>query len=187
MLFSKLPPNYPKDTEKLILEAEDALEKTIAFMQSTADAGAVGVHMVDGKGMFLDESKRGVPGFSTSLFKFLGLHKLLPKSATFNHYYLGSFDKEKRHEVEVLVGAFMLIRKSILEKIGLLDERFFMYWEDTDFCIRIRENGFKNYYLGDVKIIHYKGESNKRHTLSFTIGFNKSMIAFVKKHFYLKD
>lgn len=162
---------------------EDALEKTIAFMHSTADAGAVGVHMVDGKGMFLDESKRGVPGFSTSLFKFLGLHKLLPKSATFNHYYLGSFDKEKRHEVEVLVGAFMLIRKSILEKIGLLDERFFMYWEDTDFCIRIRENGFKNYYLGDVKIIHYKGESNKRHTLSFTIGFNKSMIAFVKKHF----
>jgi GT2 family glycosyltransferase len=165
------------------LVEEDALEKTIAFMQSTADAGAVGVNMVDGKGMFLDESKRGIPGFSTSIFKFLGLHKLLPKSSTFNHYYLGSFDKDKRHEVEVLVGAFMLIRKSIFENIGLLDERFFMYWEDTDFCIRIRENGFKNYYLGDVKIIHYKGESNKRHTLSFTIGFNKSMIAFVKKHF----
>lgn len=165
------------------LVQEDALEKTISFMQLTADAGAVGVHMVDGKGMFLDESKRGTPDFRTSLFKFLGLHKLLPKSATFNHYYLGNLDKNTEHEVEVLAGAFMLIRRSVFKKVSLLDERFFMYWEDTDFCMRIRENGFKNYYLGEVKIIHYKGESNKRHTLSFTIGFNKSMIAFVKKYF----
>ncbi|MEE2700052.1 MAG: glycosyltransferase [Bacteroidota bacterium] len=165
------------------LVEENVLEKTVAFMQSTKDAGAVGVHMVDGKGKFLDESKRGIPGFSTSLFKFLGLHKLLPTSTTLNHYYLGNLDKNKQHEVEVLVGAFMLIRKSVLDNIGLLDERFFMYWEDTDFSMRIRENGFKNYYIGDVKIIHYKGESNKRHTLGFTLSFNRSMIAFVKKHF----
>ena len=143
------------------LVEEDALEKTVAFMQSKEDAGAVGVHMVDGKGKFLDESKRGVPRFSTSLFKFLGLHKFLPRSATFNHYYLGNLDKNKQYEIEVLAGAFMLIRKSLLDKIGLLDEQFFMYWEDVDLCMRISERSYKNYYLGDVRIIHYKGESNK--------------------------
>ena len=165
------------------LVEEDALEKAVAFMEKQKDAGTVGVQMIDGKGQFLDESKRGIPNFKTSLFKFLGLHKFFAKSKTFNHYYLGNLDKNKRHEVEVLVGAFMLIRKSVLDKIGILDEQFFMYWEDTDLCIRITENGYKNYYLGDIKIIHYKGESNKRHSLSFTIGFNKSMLAFVKKHF----
>ena len=165
------------------LVEEDAFEKAISFMSEEKEVGAVGVQMVDGKGKFLDESKRGIPNFQTSLFKFLGLHKFFSNSKTLNNYYLGNLDKDKRHEVEVLVGAFMLIRKSVLDEVGLLDEQFFMYWEDTDLCMRIAEKGYKNYYLGDIKIIHYKGESNKRHTLSFTIGFNKSMIAFVKKHF----
>ena len=165
------------------LVEEDALEKSVTFMSDNKEAGAVGVQMVDGKGKFLDESKRGVPNFRTSLFKFLGFHRFFPKSKLLNHYYLGFFEKDQRHEVEILVGAFMLIKKSVLDKVGLLDEQFFIYWEDTDLSIRISETGYKNYYLGDVKIIHYKGESNKRHTLDFTIGFNRSMLAFVKKHF----
>ena len=165
------------------LVEEDAFEKAAFFMSEEKEVGAVGVQMIDGKGEFLDESKRGIPDFQTSIFKFLGLYKFFPNSKILNNYYLGNLDKNKRHEVEVLVGAFMLIRRSVLDKIGLLDEQFFMYWEDTDLCMRIVKKGYKNYYLGDVKIIHYKGESNKRHTLSFTIGFNKSMLSFVKKHF----
>ena len=165
------------------LVEEEAFEKSLAFIEKQINVGAVGVQMVDGKGKFLEESKRGIPDFETSLFKFLGLHKFFPKSKTFNHYYLGNLSKDERHKVEVLVGAFMLLRKSVLDEVGFLDEQFFMYWEDTDLCIRIGEKGYKIYYLGDIKIIHYKGESNKRHTLSFTISFNKSMLAFVKKHF----
>ena len=80
----------------------------------------------------------------------------------------------------------MLIRRSVLDEVGLLDEQFFMYWEDTDLCMRVADKGYKIYYLGDIKIIHYKGESNKRHTLSFTIGFNKSMVSFEKKTEYHK-
>lgn len=163
--------------------AEDTISNVLEFMQSHEDAGAVGVQMVDGRGKFLNESKRGIPNFRTSLFKFLGLHKIFPNSPTFNHYYLGHLDKEKTHEVDVLVGAFMMIRSSVVEKVGILDEQFFMYWEDTDWCIRIRNSGYKIYYLGNEKIIHYKGESNKRHTLNFTLEFNRSMISFVKKHF----
>lgn len=162
---------------------EDAIEKAIFFMANDNKVGAIGVHMVDGTGRFLDESKRGIPDFLTSLFKFVGLYKIFPRSGFLNKYYLGNLNKNDRNQVEVLVGAFMLIRRSVLNKVGLLDEQFFMYWEDTDLSMRITKNGYKNYYLGDIKIIHYKGESNKRHTLSFTIGFNKSMISFVKKHF----
>mgnify|MGYP003950702887 CR=1 FL=1 len=165
------------------LVEEDAFEKVISFMSEKKEVGVVGVQMIDGKGKFLDESKRGIPDFQTSFFKFLGMHKFFPNSQILNNYYLGNLDKDKRHEVEVLAGAFMLIRKSVLDEVGLLDEKFFMYWEDTDLCMRVADKGYKIYYLGDIKIIHYKGESNKRHTLSFTIGFNKSMVSFVKKHF----
>ncbi len=165
------------------LVEEDAFKKAISFMSEKKEVGVVGVQMIDGKGKFLDESKRGIPNFQTSFLKFLGLHKFSPNSQTLNNYYLGNLDKDKRHEVEVLAGAFMLIRKSVLDEVGLLDEKFFMYWEDTDLCMRVADKGYKIYYLGDIKIIHYKGESNKRHTLSFTIGFNKSMVSFVKKHF----
>ena len=128
------------------LVEEDAFEKAISFMSEEKEVGAVGVQMVDGKGKFLDESKRGIPDFQTSLFKFLGLHKFFSNSKTLNNYYLGNLDKDKRHEVEVLVGAFMLIRKSVLDEVGLLDEQFFMYWEDTDLCMRIAEKGYKNYF-----------------------------------------
>ena len=165
------------------LVEEDAFEKAICFMSEKKEVGVVGVQMIDGKGKFLDESKRGIPDFQTSFLKFLGLNKFFPNSQTLNSYYLGNLDKDKRHEVDVLAGAFMLIRKSVLNVVGRLDEQFFMYWEDTDLCMRIADKGYKIYYLGDIKIIHYKGESNKRHTLNFTIGFNKSMLSFVKKHF----
>ena len=165
------------------LVEEDAFEKAIFFMSERKEVGVVGVQMIDGKGKFLDESKRGIPDFQTSFLKFLGIHKFFPNSQTLNNYYLGNLDKDKRHEVDVLAGAFMLIRKSVLNVVGRLDEQFFMYWEDTDLCMRIADKGYKIYYLGDIKIIHYKGESNKRHTLNFTIGFNKSMLSFVKKHF----
>ena len=164
------------------LVEEEAFEKSIAFIEKQINVGAVGVQMVDGKGKFLEESKRGIPDFKTSLFKFLGLHKFFPKSKTFNHYYLGNLSKDERHEVEVLVGAFMLLRKSVLDEVGFLDEQFFMYWEDTDLCIRIGEKGYKIYYLGDIKIIHYKGESTKKGSLNYVRTFYKAMIIFAQKH-----
>ena len=165
------------------LVEEDAIRKAMEFIQKDSDIGAVSVQMIDGQGKFLNESKRGIPDFRTSLCKFLGLHKLFPKSKIFNNYYLGYKAKDERHEIKILVGAFMFVNKKILDKVGLFDEQFFMYWEDTDLSMRINEKGYKNYYLGDIKMIHYKGESNKRHTIRFTLRFNRSMIAFVEKHF----
>ncbi|MCL2512194.1 MAG: glycosyltransferase family 2 protein, partial [Bacteroidales bacterium] len=110
----------------------DTFIKIVDFMDAHPDAGALGVKMVDGTGKFLPESKRGLPTPAVAFYKIFGLARLFPKSKRFGRYHLGFLDKEQTHEVEVLSGAFMLLRKEALEKAGLLDEDFFMYGEDID-------------------------------------------------------
>ena len=109
---------------------EDTLDKTIAFMDTHPRAGGLGVKMIDGAGNFLPESKRGLPTPFVAFSKAFGLSKLFPNSETFNRYHLGYLDKDKTHEIEILAGAFMLMRKKVLDEVGLLDETFFMYGED---------------------------------------------------------
>src|SRR5690606_37482330 len=145
---------------------EDTCEKTIAFMDAPPEAGALGLKMLDGKGNFLPESKRGLPTPLVAFFKTFGLSSLFPKSKLFNRYHLGYLDENETHEVDVLAGAFMLLRKTVLDKAGLLDEDFFMYGEDIDLSYRIQKSGFKNYYFPHTRIIHYKGESTKKGSLN---------------------
>ncbi len=161
----------------------DTFEKCVAFMDAHPDAGALGVKMIDGAGNFLPESKRGLPTPFVAFYKAFGLSKLFPTSKTFNRYHLGYLDKEETHEVEVLAGAFMLLRKSVLDEIGLLDETYFMYGEDIDLSYRITKAGYKNYYFADTTIIHYKGESTKKGSLNYVRTFYNAMIIFSQKHF----
>ena len=162
---------------------EDTFEKVVAFMDAHPDAGGLGVKMLDGKGNFLPESKRGLPTPSVAFYKIFGLSKLFPKSKTFGKYHLGFLDKDKTHEVEILSGAFMLMRKSALDKVGLLDETFFMYGEDIDLSYRIILGGYKNYYFPETRIIHYKGESTKKSSVNYVFVFYRAMVIFAEKHF----
>lgn len=162
---------------------EDTFEKAIRFLDEKRDAGALGVMMLDGKGNFLPESKRGLPTPSVAFYKIFGFAKLFPKSKIFGKYHLGYLDKNKIHEVDVLSGAFMLIRKAVLDKIGLLDETFFMYGEDIDISYRITQAGYKNYYFPETRIIHYKGESTKKSSVNYVLVFYNAMRVFAKKHF----
>tara|TARA_Y100000589_G_scaffold80816_2_gene74705 strand:- start:372 stop:2318 length:1947 start_codon:yes stop_codon:yes gene_type:complete len=161
---------------------EDTLIKTIDFMDKKPRSGAVGVKMIDGKGNFLPESKRSFPKPSVAFYKIFGLSSLFPKSRKFGQYHLGHLSEFKNHEVDVLSGAFMLIRKRTIEKVGLLDEMFFMYGEDIDMSYRIKLKGYKNYYISDTKIIHYKGESTKKSSVNYVFVFYRAMIIFAKKH-----
>lgn len=131
--------------------AEDTFEKCIAFMDSHADAGALGVHMIDGRGNFLPESKRGLPTPAVAFYKTFGLAALFPKSKVFGKYHLGFLPEHETNEADILSGAFMFMRKSALDKTGLLDETFFMYGEDVDLSYRIVKAGYKNYYFADTK------------------------------------
>ncbi|MEI8047618.1 MAG: glycosyltransferase [Bacteroidota bacterium] len=165
----------------------DTFAKIIGFMDSHADAGGLGVKMVDGTGRFLPESKRGLPTPTVAFYKIFGLARLFPKSKTFNKYHLGYLDKDKTHQVEILAGAFMLVRKSVLDQVGLLDEAFFMYGEDIDLSYRIIKAGYHNYYYPETRIIHYKGESTKKGSLNYVFVFYNAMIIFAKKHFSAKN
>jgi O-antigen biosynthesis protein len=166
---------------------EDTFAKVITFMDEHPQAGGLGVKMIDGSGKFLPESKRGLPSPDVAFYKIFGLSALFPRSKTFGRYHLGYLNKNEIHEVEILSGAFMLIRKSVLDKTGLLDEDYFMYGEDIDISYRILKAGYKNYYFPKTKIIHYKGESTKKSSINYVFVFYRAMAIFARKHFSEKN
>ncbi len=165
----------------------DTLQLTVDFMDNHSDAGGLGVMMLDGKGNFLPESKRGLPTPAAAFYKIFGLSRLFPHSKRFSAYHLGHLDKNQTHEIEVLSGAFMMLRRKVLDKVGLLDEDFFMYGEDIDLSYRILKGGYKNYYFPGTRIIHYKGESTKKDSINYVFVFYKAMIIFAGKHFSEKN
>jgi GT2 family glycosyltransferase len=165
---------------------EDAFEKCIEFMDANPKAGGLGVKMIDGNGIFLPESKRGLPTPSVSFYKIFGLSTLFPRSERFAKYHLGYLKENETNEIEVLSGAYMWMRKTVLDQVGYLDEAFFMYGEDIDLSYRITEAGYKNYYFPKTRIIHYKGESTKKGSINYVFVFYNAMIIFSKKHFAKK-
>ncbi|PKP34368.1 MAG: glycosyl transferase family 2 [Bacteroidetes bacterium HGW-Bacteroidetes-17] len=161
----------------------DSLTKPLLFMDAHPEAGSLGVKMIDGNGKFLPESKRGLPTPAAAFYKMSGLSKLFFPSRIFGKYYLDQLNKDEIQSVHVLTGAYMLIRKSVLEKTGYFDEQFFMYGEDVDLSHRIIQAGYKNYYFPKARIIHYKGESTKKESIEYVYSFYKAMLIFSKKHF----
>lgn len=162
---------------------EDCLKRSISFFESHSEAGAVGVKMIDGHGMFLKESKRAFPSPVTSLFKLFGFATLFPKSKLFSKYHLGFLDENRNHEVDVLAGAFLMVRREVLQQLNGFDEIFFMYGEDIDLSYRIQQLGFKNYYLADTCILHFKGESTRKGSLNYIRMFYRAMSIFVSRHY----
>ncbi len=165
---------------------EDTFSKIVHFMDNHPEAGALGVKMIDGNGEFLPESKRGLPTPLVAFYKIAGLSALFPHSRKFGRYHLKYLNKEKIHEVDVLSGAFMMVRKKVVDQIGGLDETFFMYGEDIDWSYRITRAGYKNIYFPGTTIIHYKGESTKKESINYVVVFYNAMIIFAQKHFARK-
>lgn len=162
---------------------ENCFENCITFIQSKNNSIACGVKMIDGSGNFLKESKRSFPSPATSFYKLSGLALFFPRSKIFSKYHLGFLDKTSNHEVDVLSGAFMMVPKKIIEKVGAFDENFFMYGEDIDLSYRIQKAGYKNFYFAETTIIHFKGESTQKESIKYVQMFYKAMSIFVKKHY----
>lgn len=161
---------------------ESVLSEACRFLDDHPDAGALGVKMLDGDGRFLPESKRGFPSPWVSFCKIFGLAKIFPRSPRFGRYHLRYLDENEINRVDVLSGAFMLLRRSTLDRCGLLDEQFFMYGEDIDLSYRMTLTGQHNYYL-PLRIIHYKGESTKTESLRYVRIFYQAMLIFLRKHY----
>lgn len=163
--------------------SKNTIEESLDFIYSNENVGALGVKMIDGKGHFLEESKRGFPSLSASIFKLTGIYKLFRSSSYFNAYYMGHLSRDLSSKVEVLCGAFMLMPSKIYREVGGLDERYFMYGEDIDLSYQIKKAGYDIWYFPESSIIHYKGESTKKASIKYYKTFYNAMLLFVQKNF----
>jgi GT2 family glycosyltransferase len=165
------------------IATEDCLKNCIEYMDNNLGIGALGckVELPDGR---LDHAcKRGFPTPEASLYYLLKLHKLFPKSKKFGQYDATYLPEDEINEVDCLVGAFMMVRRETIDQIGLLDEDFFMYGEDIDWCFRIKASGWKNIYYPLARIIHHKGASSRKRRFMTVYEFHRAMILFYKKHY----
>lgn len=165
---------------------EETLQVMLDFMEEQPKVGASGCKVVLPDGSLDKACRRSFPTPQASLYHFLGLTKLFPDNSRFNQYQLGHLDPDKDYPVDCLVGAFMLLRRDVIEQVGLLDEKFFMYGEDIDWCYRIKEAGWDIHYYPYTSIIHYKGASSRRKPFKIIYEFHRAMILFHRKHFAKK-
>lgn len=156
--------------------AEDTFRQCLHYFKSLDKPGALGVYLMDGTGNFLPESKRNLPTPKRSLLKLLGL------TSKKNGYYARNIGAEAKGEVAILVGAFMLLKRSVYAQVQGFDEDYFMYGEDIDLSYKLQKVGYTNYYLGSSTVLHYKGESTSRNS-DYYKRFYGAMRIFYGKHF----
>ena len=161
---------------------EDCLHKCLSQMEKNIDLGALGCKVVLPDGKLDHACKRGFPTPKASLYYLLKLYK--KDSIKYGQYDALHLREDEVGEVDCLMGAFMLMPKDALNKVGLLDEDFFMYGEDIDLCYRIKEGGYKILYYPKAQIIHYKGGSSKKKRTKVIYDFHQAMWIFYKKHYY---
>ena len=162
--------------------AENTFEKIASFLAMTENVGIVGVKLIDGTGNFLPESKRGIPTPWVAFTKITGLYKIFPKSRIFGKYYAQHLSENETGKVDILVGAFMVMKRNLYNEIGGFDENCFMYSDDIDLSYRVLKTGKSNYYFDGTSVIHYKGESTVKDG-TYMKRFQEAMNFFYKKHF----
>ncbi len=163
---------------------EDTFSRLIKFMDTHSDAGAATCKILNPDGSFSIDARHSIPTPLTALWKLLGLNRLFPRSKIFGRYNMTYLDPDETNIVDAISGSFMMIRRAAYETTGPLDEDYFMFCEDIDYCYRITQHNWKIYYVPETSIIHYKGESTKKDNLDYVINFNKSLYLFYKKHFH---
>jgi GT2 family glycosyltransferase len=162
--------------------AEDTFNRILAFAEKQENLGIVGCKLIDGSGNFLPESKRGIPTPFVALTKIFGLYKLFPNWELFNRYYAQHLSENETGKVDILVGAFMIMKRNLYNEIGGFDENCFMYSDDIDLSFMALKSGKNNYYFHETSVIHYKGESTVKDGL-YMKRFREAMQFFYKKHY----
>lgn len=161
---------------------EDTFRVMLAFFRETSDAGIAGCRILNPDGSFQLPCRRSFPTPWVAFTKTFGLSALFPRSQIFGQYNLTFLSEEATYPVDAVSGSFMMVRREAYEKVGGLDEDFFMYGEDLDWCYRVMQAGFRVYYVHTTKIIHFKGESTKRSDIDEIKVFYQAMQLFVRKH-----
>ena len=160
----------------------DALRTMVEFLDEHPEAGACGCKILDPDGTLQLDSRRGFPTPLAAFCKMSGLSRFFPKHPLIAHYHMTYLDPEQTAEVEVLSGSCMMVRKAAMDQVGLLDEDYFMYGEDIDWCYRFHQAGWKIYYVPTTSIIHFRGESGRGVPLRILYRKSRAMSIFVNKH-----
>ncbi|AOY75539.1 glycosyltransferase family 2 protein [Clostridium formicaceticum] len=162
---------------------EDCLSKSLSYLDAHPEIGVLGCQVILKNGQLDHACKRGFPTPEASLYYILKLNKLFPNSKRFGQYDLTYLSDQEVNQVDAVTGAFMMVRRGVIDEVGGLDEDFFMYGEDLDWCYRIKKAGWKIIYYPEAKIIHYKGASNKKKKVKIVYEFHRAMYLFYKKHY----
>jgi O-antigen biosynthesis protein len=162
---------------------EDTLRVMLEFFRSHPETGLAGCKILNPDGSFQLPCRRSFPTPWVAFTKIIGLSAMFPKSRVFGRYNLTYLDPDASYEVDAVSGSFMMVSRTAFEKVGGLDESFFMYGEDLDWCYRIRQAGFSIYYVHETQIVHFKGESTRRSNVNEVQVFYGAMVLFVEKHF----
>ena len=157
---------------------ENTLEDIYNYMERHEDVGACGCRVLLENGELDKACKRSFPNVKNSFFRLFHI----PTSSKDDNYNLTDLPDDEVYEIDCLTGAFMFMRKEALDRIGLLDETFFMYGEDIDLCYRIKQGGWKIIYYGKSKITHLKGASSKKQKSKLIYEFYRAMYIYYKKH-----
>ncbi len=165
------------------LVRDRALKKMVGFMEANPSVGICGCRVLNRDGTLQRACRRSIPTPATAFYHLSGLGRLFPHSRTLARYNLTYIDPDQSHEVDAVSGSVLMIRRSVIEKIGLLDEQFFMYGEELDWCLRTKNAGWKVMYFADAEIVHYKGECSRKNSRKAAYEFYRSMYLFHKKHF----
>ena len=165
---------------------ENTISYSIDFMNRDKSIGATGCKVALPDGTLDKACHRGFPTPEASFYYLTGLAKKFPNNPRFNSYHKGYLNMDETHEIDCLVGAYMMVRRETIDQVGMLDETFFMYGEDIDWCYRIKEAGWKIYYTPKVTITHYKGASSRKKPFKIVYEFHRAMFLFHKMHFAKK-
>ncbi len=163
---------------------EDTFRVMIDFMEKNPEAGLAGCTLLNPDGSLQLPCRRSFPTPWVAFTKIIGLSTLFPRSRLFGRYNLTYLDPDESYPVDAVGGAFMFVRRQVVQQVGPLDEEFFMYGEDLDWCYRIQSAGWKIFYVHSTRIIHYKGESARRSDIDEVKLFYEAMRVFVRKHIH---
>ena len=161
----------------------NTFEVMTRFMDEHPEVGASGCKVVLPDGSLDKACRRGFPTPSATFFYVSRLSKLFPKNPRINAYHREDLDPDEAYPIDCLIGAFMMVRREALEQVGMLDEDFFMYGEDVDWCYRIKQAGWVNYYYPKTKIVHYKRASSRNKPFKITYEFHRAIYVLYNKHF----
>ncbi|MBW8039174.1 MAG: glycosyltransferase family 2 protein [Planctomycetes bacterium] len=183
MAISKTSADYILMLNPDTLIKRNAIGKTVKFMEENPKIGIAGCKVLNEDGTLQLACRRSIPTPKIAFWRLTGLSFLFPKSEAMARYNLTYLDPDKPHEVDAVSGAFLMIRKEVIDDIGVLDENFFMYGEELDWCFRATKAGWLVMYYPSAKIIHYKGGCSKFNSRKATLEFYRAMYLFHKKHF----